>query len=144
TRNAAMAILISLAALATAQEIDLIEGTLDGEAICELALDDFTGMLGRPSAVEAPHSIVADVLGPTVTYHHLGFNLPFRPGDHGEETLLSMVVYLSRAWDSDSSEWYQIFSGTLNPDVDGNWRLDKTLANLDGLGIRESTPEEQR
>lgn len=142
--RATLVLLLALAALAAAQEIDLVGGTLTGRPICELALDDITGMLGRPTRVRAAHPIAADILGPTVQYHHLGMYLQFRPGDPGEELLLSMVLYLSRVWDSDASEWYQVYSGTLSPNVNGNWRLDKTLADLDGFGVQESTPEDQR
>lgn len=138
-------VLLALAcACAAAQEIDLVNGTLNGVAICEMTLDDFTGMLGRPTVVNAAHPLVADVLGPTILYHQLGFELQFWPGHVGEEKLLSLVIHLSRTWDSDSSEWYQSFAGSLSPSVDGDWRLDRTLADLGGLGVWESTPEQQR
>lgn len=135
---------LTLTVIAGAQQIDLTAATLNGESICELALDDITGMLGRPSAVEAPHPIIADILGPEIDYHHLGIGMLFRPGDPGEEKLLSISIYLSRAWDEDASEWYQVFTGALTPNVNGNWRIDKTLSDLALLGVREETPDEQR
>lgn len=132
------------AASAAAQDINLTAATLNGELICELTLDDITGMLGRPSAVEAPHPVIAEIIGPEIDYHHLGIGMLFRPGDPGEEKLLSISIHLSRAWDEDASEWYQVFDGSLTPSVNGNWRIDKTLSDLEPLGVRQETPEEQK
>lgn len=144
TRFVLSSLVVSMLSSGIAQEIELTTVTFNGEPICELTLDEFTGTLGRPSAVEAPHPLLTDLFGPELHYHHLGITMMFRPGDTGEEQLFSMGIHLSRTWDPDSSEWFQIYEGGLSPRVDGNWRIDRTLTELAALGIREVTPEQQR
>lgn len=134
-------LLLLLFSIAGAQSLDLVEGTVDGKHVCAVTLDEFGDMLGRPSVVETPAEVVADVLGPTLYYHPLGLRILFNPGEAGAQTTLGLTVHLTRHWDSDSAEWYSAFAGDIVPEVSAEWRVGRSLSEFAAYDPIDETPE---
>lgn len=132
--------------LASAQEleIDMIDATINGEPICELTIDEATDILGRPSAVQAP---LIEALGEQIFYHDLGLAVQFNSAAvDPKKRVLYMDVYFAETYDPERTKLYQPYSGALVPEVDANFKVDKTEATLDKLGISYVvvTPDEHR
>ncbi len=141
-----MAILVLGAALpyGFAQTIDLVAGTMDGQAMCAMELDDVTSILGRPAAVDDEDEFMGAVRGPRLFYDHLGLELDFRHGETaGQERVLSLKVYLARTWDDIRLQWYDAFPGTLVPAISADWRLDRTREEFDEFEVVDESPEYQ-
>lgn len=137
--------LVLACGLAAAQDLDLIAGTLNGEPVCDTALDDLTGMLGRPSGVEPARTLLSIELGPSLSWHPLGLSVAFEAeGEVGRELVRAVQVHVSRAWDSDHSEWFQVFPGTLTPAATANWRVQDSLDALAAHSPSERTLETVR
>ncbi|MCO5173721.1 MAG: hypothetical protein M9914_05960 [Trueperaceae bacterium] len=132
-----------LAGTARTQSINLLAGTIDTQAICGLTLYDLTASLGRPSAVEAPNALVAKYIGPTVSYHQRGLKVLFQPGATGSEKVWSLSVYMSRTWDEDNLQTFEIFNDALEPPLSADWRIERTSATIAGAGYEaiDETPE---
>lgn len=139
---------IAILAMATtvvfSQDVDLVEGDFEGEFLCELTMDDVTGIMSRPTVVEPAPEFIADIIGPKLYYHDAGFVVWFRAGEGGEEQILSLRGHLARTWDEDNSEWYEQYSGQLTPPVSGEWRKDQTLQELADYDPVEMSPDEQQ
>lgn len=127
---------------AAAQEVDLYAGTLNGAPICEATLDDVIGVLGRPSAVKPATEVLSIAFGPELFWHARGVNVLFEPGDVGRELVRTFTVHLSRVWDGERSEWYQVFDGILTPAATADWRVQDSLAALEALNPIEMTLED--
>lgn len=138
--------LVGTARFGMAQDINLLTGTIDGQQLCSMSLDDVTGVLGRPTSVTPVPDYAADMIGPTVVYHHMGLVFEFypTPATAGEELVASLQIHLTRAWDADNSEWHQPFTGLVGFEASANWRVDTTAEELAPHEPSIDTPEEQR
>lgn len=142
----ALILVLSIFSLASAQdlEIDVIDATINGEAFCELSIDEATDILGRPSAVQPP---VVEALGDEIFYHNLGLHLQFNSASiDPEKRLLILTVYFAEMYDEERTELYQPYSGTLVPVIDANFKVEQTQALLGDLGVSHTviTPDEHR
>lgn len=125
-------------------EIDLVNATINGGAVCELTIDEATDILGRPSAVKPP---VIEALGDEIFYHNLGLHLQFNSATiDPEKRLLFINIYFAETYDEDRAELYQAYLGSLIPAVDANFKVEKTQSLLDQEGISYIvvTPDEHR
>lgn len=131
---------------AQAQNIGVVEATLEDQPLCQTTMDDVTTTLGRPSGVKPPLPLLTDFVGPTVSYHPLGISFEFLPetGEPGSVLASGLTVYLVRTWDEDSTEWFEIFTGEMDVEATGDWRIDRTLAELASHNLIHRTPEIQR
>jgi hypothetical protein len=139
-----MGTFLTIVSVGFSQTINLVEGTLAEQPICALELDQLTGLLGRPSAVDTQPEFLASIIGPTLYYHPLGIRVQFRGGDRGEQRVLATAIYLTRAWDEEHTEWYQAFGGHLIPEVSPNWTARRTLEELASHKPEERTPDQLR
>lgn len=121
--------------------IDLIKGTLNGTPLSTLTIDQVTDMLGRPSASDR----YPELVGAHIYYHSLGlqfwFNAPYMTP--GNKHLLLLIIYLSKTWDSERSNFFMPFEGKLNPAATANWKVQRTLKELAQFGVVTETPPEQ-
>lgn len=137
-------LIVSSLGLAQELEINMIDATVNGEAICELTIDEATDILGRPSAVEPP---LIEVLGEQIFYHDLGLEVQFNSTTvDPEKRVLYLSIYFAETYDSERTKLYQPYSGVLTPEIDANFKVEKTESTLDELGVSyvAVTPDEHR
>lgn len=125
-----------------AQNLDVAKGLIDGQPLCSATVENITDTLGRPSAVEAPSSVIADVIGPKVFYHDQGIEFWFNP-ENMNGTLLVATFYLAETWDEENAEFFKPFSGQLVYSADPNWKLDDTAAYYSQYNPEVKTVEER-
>jgi hypothetical protein len=118
---------IVLFTLSHAQQIDLINGTLDNQSLCGLTIETATDILGRPSFTEKPNDIVADVIGPKIYYHDSGLALWFQPSSDGGN-LSNINIYLVETWDEDRLKNFVPFLGQLVSEANPNWKIDDVVS----------------
>jgi hypothetical protein len=104
--------------------IDLLAGTLNGRPLSDWNVDRVTDAIGRPSAVSRGIGRV----GPRMSYHEAGLEFWFNAASEDPRAALrSVVIFLSRAWDSEFKLYHQQFRGQLSPGVNGNWKGDRLM-----------------
>jgi hypothetical protein len=104
--------------------IDLLAGTINGRPLSDWNVDAVTDAFGRPSAVNSGMRVI----GPRIHYHEAGLEFWFNAASEDSRARLgSVVIFLSRSWDSEFKLYHQQFRGQLAPAVNGNWKEDRLM-----------------
>lgn len=122
----------------TKPEIDLIGGTVNGQAMVALTPDKITDLFGRPSATTDPRilpglksgaTVIPETEVPsTIVYGDLGLIFRFRhPRSDPKQTIASILVFLSQQSDENTHTQMKPFSGTLSRAVNGNWKAKRVM-----------------
>lgn len=114
----------------TKPDIDLLAGTVNGEAMITLMPDQVTDLFGRPTAITAPRTTVTGKteIPSTMVYGDLGLIFSFRhPRSDPQQTISTIEVFLSQQLDEDTHTIMKPFTGTLTRGVDGNWKAKRVM-----------------
>jgi len=126
------------------QTIDLNKLTLNDSILKELAIDQITNILGRPSAVEK-HELTSSIIGPELFYHNKGLSISFLPKSQDSlQRVKSIKIYLARTWDKKFNEFYLSFLGKIIPQVNSNIKNKDLLPLFNNDSIKYTSAEDNR
>ena len=128
-------------------QIDLNNFTFNNLQLNELTIDKVTDLLGRPSATNnspiAPELV--DITGAIIHYHDKGLTFWFAPTKTDQlKHLWNVKVYLVRSWDKDFNEFFYPFKGKLEPDLNGNMKMDSICSIFKDFNPKITSAERSR
>lgn len=94
----------------------------DSIKLSELKVETITNIFGRPNALTTYGGMEVEHL---IHYFDLGLCFWVNPPKKDpEQRITSLVIYLSKNWNEEHSEFYMPYSGSLNPNLNLNMKMN--------------------
>lgn len=122
--------------------INIKKAQINGENICDIKVDNFTDILGRPNDIDTDDP---EIIGNALRYYDQGLKFNFFGSDFGDkEKVQSFAIYVSEWEDLTTKKSYEIFEGNLSPEVDQDTKIGEMAKIIDAKDYKIVTPDERR